>query len=769
MPKFFYYYCYLLMFSLGLLPISTTGLFAQRMDAKINVDLFQQWQEALAEGASEELVPILIKGDIAKIKNKVINQNGRFKYAVGNIAAVEIPLSQLESYLADPQILRMESQRLDGINLFEEDTAMLVNNNVTAVHQGGGILPYGFKGAGAVLGIIDDGFEWQHPDFMNPADSSSRIQYLWDQTTYNPTYFESFYAYGSSWNKTEIDAGNCTHTPGTHGSHVLGTAAGNAWAANKYMGIAPESEIVAVSLSEQGYFLHHFVDGVHYIFNKADELNLPCAINSSVGTYWGSHDGRDLFTAIIDSMIAEKAGRALIQAGGNARQSRMHWQADLEGVEDTARVWFDYTQSSLSTYTTIFADTADLSQLEFSFELVDGSTFQYKGQSRAYNLLRDVQWSALTGLGTLSDTLFYINTTPVILQWIISPYNGTYEMYLSIKTFYFSSDYWQMTVSGAGKIDLWSDNDLLGNSSMLLTSPAKHYKSPDNQQTIVSYWTCSDKVITVAAYQNRGQLINYNGDTVSLAYGGYPVRGIAEFSSLGPTRDGRQKPDLTAPGGQVMSAQPLGTLQYLINTNYTYIDVDGWHVSGKGTSMAAPMVAGAAALYFQCQPEANWEQLQLALETASRVDSFVVNEAAYIPNEHWGYGKLDVYELMKDCMVYGCMDSSAPNYNPHAHLEDGSCMLPMGLNEEGDGNFKVYPNPSNAVFYLAINEDSAQRDMLEVQVFDLLGRKMKKMEFLTTSNLIEIDLSGLASSVYVLELRVNGERKFQEKLILSKN
>lgn len=741
---------------------------AQESHSKMNVDLYLHWQEVLEKGTeAEENCPLLVQGNLDAIRKLLKENKGYYKYAVGNIAAVEIPLNTLEYWLADPQIIRVESERLKGIDLFEEDSLMLINNNAVAVHEGEGILPYGFQGEGALLGIIDDGFEWQHPDFLSMEDSSSRIQYLWDQTIYNPNYFESFYAYGSSWNKAEIDAGDCTHNPGTHGSHVLGTAAGNGWAANKYVGIAPKSDILAVSLSEQGYFLHHFVDGVHYIFDKADELEKACAINSSVGTYWGAHDGRDLFTAIIDSMIVAKPGRALIQAGGNARQSKMHWQAELSATQDTARVWFEYAQAYLATHTTIFADTGDLENIEFSFELVDGSTFNYKGQSRSYNLLRDVVWSPLTGLGTLNDTLFYVNGSPIVLEWIISNYNGTYEMYLVLKSSYFSSDYWQMTVSGQGKIDLWSDYDLLGNSSILLTSPAKHYKSPDNEQTIVSYWTCSDKVITVAAYQNRGSLINYNGDTVSLASNGYPVLGIADFSSLGPTRDGRQKPDLTAPGGQVVSAQPLGALQSFKNSNYLYLDVDGWHVSNRGTSMAAPMVAGAAALYFQCQPEADWQQLQLALEAAARVDSFVVKEADYIPNQHWGYGKLDVYELMKACMIYGCQDSTADNYNPDAHLEDGSCMLPMTITTEKDGNFQLYPNPSNGLVYLAVDELVSKEALFEIQIFDLLGRQLKYLTINKYSKAIEIDLSDLNSGCYVLMASLGGKPVFQEKLILS--
>mmetsp|Transcript_35916 Transcript_35916/g.80880 ORF Transcript_35916/g.80880 Transcript_35916/m.80880 type:complete len:1352 (-) Transcript_35916:140-4195(-) len=67
------------------------------------------------------------------------------------------------------------------------------------------------------------------------------------------------------------------------------------------------------------------------------------------------------------------------------------------------------------------------------------------------------------------------------------------------------------------------------------------------------------------------------------------VRDVADFSSRGPTYDGRLKPDLLAPGYHVVSARSNGQL------NQTYCGLDAL-IAMSGTSMATPAVAGAALL-----------------------------------------------------------------------------------------------------------------------------------------------------------------------------
>ena len=91
------------------------------------------------------------------------------------------------------------------------------------------------------------------------------------------------------------------------------------------MGVAPDAQIVMV---ESDFSLPNWsatvVDAVEYIFSIADEHNLPCVVNASVGSYLGSHDGLDAEALLINEMLNEKPGRLMVCAGGNGGKRDPH-------------------------------------------------------------------------------------------------------------------------------------------------------------------------------------------------------------------------------------------------------------------------------------------------------------------------------------------------------------------------------------------------------------------------------------------------------------
>ena len=272
----------------------------------------------------------------------------------------------------------------------------------------------------------------------------------------------------------------------------------------------------------------------------------------------------------------------------------------------------------------------------------------------------------------------------------------------------------------------------------------------------------------MASYQNRTNMVNWNGDTVDISTAGYPKYAISHFSSLGPTRTGLQKPNLTAPGGQVMSAAKLSTLNNYIFNNYAFLDEDGWHISNRGTSMAAPMVTGAVALYFQCKPYAGYFDVIQALQNSAKLDSYVVAQVLALPNVHWGYGKLDVYKLIESCLVFGCTDSTALNYNPFATASDSSCIYTSAqVNVMPDDQlFNCQPNPvlSTAIinYLLPQNEDLNNAN---IAIYNHIGQIVYRQFIKIRKGQIHISNNQLSAGTYCLVLENNGKQIAIQQLI----
>ncbi len=103
---------------------------------------------------------------------------------------------------------------------------------------------------------------------------------------------------------------------------------------------------------------------------------------------------------------------------------------------------------------------------------------------------------------------------------------------------------------------------------------------------------------------------------------------IASFSSRGPNRDGTIKPDVSAPGKDIVSTRAAGT-----NDGKA---IDNYYLSMSGTSMATPMVSGAIALLLEKKPDLTPAQVKDIMEkTAKPLGSGV-------PNSNYGYGRISI-------------------------------------------------------------------------------------------------------------------------------
>jgi len=522
------------------------------------------------------------------------------------------------------------------------DTAIR-RHKINLLHQGVGI-DTNYTGKGIVLGIVDQGIDFNHPDFKL-ENGKTRVLRYWDHTTGGPS--NSPYGYGSVWDSSAINNGTCTslETGTSHGTTVSGIAAGNARANGKHKGAAPESDVIIV---ETNFNFPNWsltiADACDYIFKVADSLGKPAVINLSLGSYLGSHDARDAAAMLINSLLEEHAGRIIVCAAGNSGGVGKY-HVHHENSADTSFVWS--VNNPGNTYVgnnkilfDLWGDTT-LSTYQFAYGADrPGPNYGFVGRTNFRSALSD------TNGVVVYDTIYNAQGQRIacIETWreIVGE---NFHMQAVFRTIDSLNYLYRFETFGSGSYDIWAGAWQQCSDFVTQIPPDSimpeivNYIMPDSLQSIVSSWACSDKVVTVGNLQNLTSYVDKNGNTQII---NTPViKGqLAISSSKGPTRLGVLKPDVSASGDVSFGSSPLA---YLNNSaNNSFIDPGGFHSKNGGTSMASPVVAGSVALYLQKCKNASYQDLLFDLSNSSSADSLT----GIVPNFAYGNGKLNAQELV---------------------------------------------------------------------------------------------------------------------------
>lgn len=648
------------LYSLCILTLLISGLHAQNAEKRSSLTLnMLHTLEAQPDGVG---IPVYIKGDVAQIIAFVRASGQSYSFTAGDIVSAVMTPESIRSlnaagiadYIDCP---RGSAQLLNDV--------MITHNNVDSAYYGFWPLPQGYDGSDVVIGIIDAPFDLDHGDFTD-ANGDSRIKYVWDQNLSGapPTP----YTYGYACDSAMIANGTCPSSDDdplhySHGSGVTGVAASSGLAANGYRGVAPNADLILVSLNFDNNFYTNLTDAVAFIYEKAAEMGKPCVINTSLGVYDGSHDGTDLTAQTIDALIEAQPGRAFVAAAGNAGNFAFHLGYTV--TETPQFTWFKKLSYTNLVYFQLWADTADFNGVDFSISVDDPATWASIGSTPVLNVLNDFDFT-----GGIVDSFSYSIPGGGELDIYIEKFEGKYLIEcVAVPTV--STHYWRFTTSGTGYFDIWGMEATTGFSNFVTTGlptagvlpEITQYKLPDTDQTIVGSWQCLDNVITVGSYVNRDTMTNYYGVQPPLI----DVVGALFFSSShGPTRDGRIKPDICAPGARVLSTASNVLTEWLVSLDAaTYVSYDGQHYLYNGTSFASPAVAGIAALYLQQNPGATAAEVKEAILSQARKDAFT---GELLPNNLWGYGKADAFRTLTGPLGCSPEDYTLAPENPEVIL-----------------------------------------------------------------------------------------------------
>jgi subtilisin family serine protease len=636
----------------------------------------------LADRNLPETFDVLVEGNIPQLIDKQEQLGIRVNYHLGNIASVRTNLNSISNLLANKYVTYLEYRPCKPKTF--NDTAM-VRNRIKPVKQGMAPLSQAYDGTGVIVGIIDTGIDFNHPDFKD-SNGNTRIRSIWDMNQSSGSTVPQPYNYGIEWSAAQINASVCTHNDNAnygHGTHVSGTAAGNGLATGKFEGVAPKAELIVVALNFNNTTNPIYVDALSYIFTRATAAGKPCVINASVGEYYGSHDATDLQAMLMNNFFYAQSGRVLVAAAGNAGDEKYHVKTTLTN-SDTLFTWFN-GGTSANLYYYVYADTNDIKNVQTSIGVNRPSSTNL-GRIPFHNYNSAIYSQQVDTLKFNNKRIGIIKTDAAINS------SGVYECLYHIIADSLNYN-WRIESKGNGKHDAWDFNlKSSGLPSATVYPKMAYYVMPDTISTIVSGFQCSNEVITVGNYINLNKWtdVTNTAQTSTLEIPGK----IAWSSSNGPTRRNLLKPDVVATGANVFSAMPLSLQSFMITNAPSAVAQGSMHIQGGGTSASAPVVAGLAALYLQAFPYASHQQVKQAISNCTYSDGFT----GTLPNNLYGNGKLDGMAAML-CTIF----TSVPKLNLH------------------DG-IKASPNPFHEKVEISLKENSSGL----LQVYDVNGKCLLK-------------------------------------------
>jgi subtilisin family serine protease len=488
-------------------------------------------------------------------------------------------------------------------------------------------------GKGVVVGIIDYGFDLTHPDFRN-EDGTTRVAVFWDQSQSgreNPDTFNYGVEYDQKAINDALKEGRertfdiLQHRPeeGAHGTLVAGIAAGNGRASEqKYVGAAPDATLILVNLAldparnlvpQQNVY-----QAVEYIFNKAEnafdeppDFNQPksllrrvrkprkqkkaCVVNLSFSRNDGGHDGYSPIEQVIDRLLRDTAGRAVVVAAGNAGNDRLHAEWEYSANATTELEWVvppaDQQQSG-SYELELWYSSRDHISVQLLSPEGEESDIIAPGMTSGDKLF--------SGTSTLIESMRFLKPgcdARIFLRLRQPAMAG--KWLVRLKT---SAD------SHAGSLHGWIDD------------------TPD-EQSRASFGNAVAPRCTLGSPATARYCISVG----NIDHRSTPMV-VVDSSGRGPTRDGREKPEIVAPGQEIMSSSALGGL------NEVAAQPRPLHGTGSGTSMSAPHITGIIACLFQEHGGLTPRQIQKVLMAAGTGDHY---------DEREGYGIIDAERALE--------------------------------------------------------------------------------------------------------------------------
>lgn len=534
------------------------------------------------------------------------------------------------------------AERDDVVYVSASREAHLLMSNVrnytktNDVHKGTD-LDSPFDGTGVVVGVIDQGFQYNHIAFTD------RVSY-WT---------------GLKWSTSIPSSGGDSYSTSAHGhaTHVTNIAAGGKVDGVDYYGIAPGADILMVSST---FSNSDVLKQAKKIKDYAEGEGKPWVINMSFGSNQGPHDG----TTSYDKSMAALCGKGgiMVAAMGNDGGNNIHAEADFTEDNEVKSLYIKPESSNttkgfvLDLWGKNATGTKDL-----DIQLIIKTTA--KEYVPTTTQLRSAGFTITDEVNSINKKQHYyiggIYTTN--LASILGITSTNY--YIVLKVTGNTGDGYHAWLCGT------ADGTSAQFGSKVSSLSDYNIQRPNDDYLVGEGAASIPTAVAVASYNAASTFKNLSGATYNAGVG--TAGAMSSFSSPGPSLDATMmKPACAAPGGCVLSA---------FNSSDTNVSDAATDVvakvtkSGKsyyygemsGTSMASPVVTGIVALWLQANPDLDYDQILQILKETSTTDRYTGTLDDNGWNATSGYGKINAYEGLKKALqlktgIHETLNSEAP-------------------------------------------------------------------------------------------------------------